>query len=142
MHESEEIYVIGPLGKIFVDADPVDVNKTLNFRDTKENPEYHEYREVLINDAKAQNVHLISTSRSPNRVLTELSIRLKAKLEVNNSESECFEDEEYSINASIGHTLFPFDDIPDERHSELIEEFPHRHTRKKSFMKNFFYVDC
>ncbi len=90
----------------------------------------------------AKNVFLISTSRNKTRVLSELSIRLKSRLGILETEGECFEDEEHSITTMIGHTLFSFDGLPQQRHDELIEEFPHNHTRKKQFMKNFFFVDC
>ncbi len=141
LNESNEIYVISPLGKIFVDADPKDVNNALNFHDKRENPEYHEYQEVVIDDKKAAEVSLISTSRDQNRVLTELSIRLKTTLGLKDTEDSSEEEEGYIKNAQIKHTLFHFDNLPKERHAEREVEFPHKHTRKKNFMKKFFYVD-
>lgn len=142
---SDEIYVISPLGKIFVRADPTSVNKTLNFKDQKENPEFHEYKETQIDNSKAQKVSLISTSRNRTRILSELSIRLKSRLGISDDtdkQNECYEDNDYAIATMIGHTLFPFDDLPQQKHDELIEEFPHNHTRKKHFMKDFFYVEA
>lgn len=142
---SDEIYVISPLGKIFVRADPAAVNKTLNFKDQKENPEFHEYKETKIDNSKAQKVSLVSTSRDRSRILSELSIRLKSRLGISDNtdkENECYEDDDNTIATMIGHTLFLFDGLPPQKHDELIEEFPHNHTRKKNFMKDFFYVDC
>jgi hypothetical protein len=75
-------------------------------------------------------------------VLSELSIRLRAKLEVRDFENECYENDDKIFKTMIGHTLFPFDGLSQQRHDELIEEFPHNHTRKRPFMKEFFYVDC
>lgn len=145
LEESNEIYVISPLGKVFVEADPQEVNVVLNFQNSKENPEYHEYRELNIDNAKAKDVKLVSTSRDQNRVLTELSIRLKSKLGLKESETFGCDDEnedEFKNQTTVKHFLFYFDNLPKERHIELATEFPHSHTRKKKFMKTFFYVNC
>lgn len=142
LDESKEIYVISPLGKIFVEATPDKVNRALNFKDEKDNPEFHEYKETDIDHDKAKNVFLISTSRDNNRVLYQHSIILKTKLNVEDSRIECYDDDEYDIENMICHTLFPFDGLPQQKHDELIEEFPHSHTQKKHFMEEFFKVKC
>ena len=140
--ESNEIYVISPLGKIFANADPVEVNTLLNLDDAKDNDEYHEYKELNINDKKAQDVYIITTSRNQKRILGQLSIRISTILGLRNEPHPMsLECEDVLPDNPIGHKMYYFNELPMERDKELSEEFPHNHTRKNEFMSKFFYVD-
>lgn len=59
----DEIFVVSPLGKLFVGPGPEDLNKILNFGVQFKNPDWQPYKEVHINDTKAKVVSLVTTSR-------------------------------------------------------------------------------
>jgi hypothetical protein len=138
----DELYVVSPLGKLFVGPGPEELNEILNFDVQFKNPDWQPYNEVDINDEKAKTVSLITTSREKNRVLSYLSERLKERLRFNeNILQECLITDMGNNIGVSNHIILPFDELPKHRWEEIEIEFPHPHTRKKRFMEKFF-VQC
>lgn len=132
INNSDEIYVITPLGKIFIGVSLDDINTALGF--IKDSPvlDRQSYGEVVITE-KAASVKLVSTSRPPNCVLSNLSERIKWSLgDVS---------ERLPINGDVSdHILYPFNISSNEWSSQIEIEFPHSYTRRREFMEKFFFV--
>ena len=138
----DEIYVISPLGKLFVGPGPEELNKILNYDVKSQNPDWQPYKEVTISNEKAKTVSLVTTSREKNRILSPLSERLKERLNFKNEIiEECVIPDLKEDNKNHGHIIWPFDDLPKHKWEEIETEFPHSHTRTKAFMEKFF-VQC
>ncbi len=129
---SDETYVVTPLGKIFLKNSLEDVNKALGFEHSKSTQDLKEYREVLIENEKAKTVFMVSTSRFEGRVLSTLSTYVRASLGVDYVGSG-------DINIP-GHVLFPFDKLNANWYFQIEQEFPHAKTRIPEFYKKYFFV--
>lgn len=129
---SDETYVVTPLGKIFVKNALEDVNKALGFEHNKSTQDMQEYSEVQIDNEKAKTVFLVSTCRYEGRVLSTLSTFVQASLGVDYVRSA-------EINAP-GHLLFPFDKLNANWYLQIEQEFPHAKTRIPEFYEKYFFV--
>jgi len=134
---SDEIYVVTPLGKIFVGIPPEAINVALGFSEGHPDPDKQPYVEVKISDEKAEYVNIVTTSRVHGRVLSELSTRVNALLDLNDQIIE-----QFPIASSTDklHIAFPFDMLPEKRYLQIETEFPHPHTRREDFMREFFFA--
>lgn len=112
IHIADEIFVISPLGKIFVSQSNEDVNKALGFDSTSTDPEKSSYDEIQINNELAPRVKLISTTRQPHRLLHRHSNRLEDAFEEgfkNEIDEDLFAKSKIE---ELPHLLFPFDKLP------------------------------
>ena len=134
---SDEIYVVTPLGKIFVDIAPEDVNRALGFSEDHRDPDRHSYREVDVSDEKARHVRIVTTTRVHGRVLSNLSNRVSALLSLNGPAVGQYTT---AYPEQIPHIAFPFDVLPDNWYLQIETEFPHPHTRREDLMHSFFFV--
>jgi hypothetical protein len=139
---ADETFVVAPLGKIFMDVPPKDVNKALGFSEKSNTPEKHPYHEVNIDNQKAESIKLVSTYRPRGHLLSELSTKVRVVLNVDNiTLDRCKQGyQEKPIN-QLNHLVYKFKDLPEEIEDEVEIEFPHENTRDFEFMRNFFYVD-
>lgn len=138
---SDEIYVVAPLGKTFIDIPPGVINKALGFDERHPDPAKKPYHEVNISDEKAAYVKMVSTHRELGRVLSEHSTRVRTLLGVDdielNSILERFHDTQI---VELSHILFPFEKLPNDWYQQIEIEFPHSHTRRDEFTQKFFFV--
>ena len=142
IHNADEIFVISPLGKIFINQSNEDVNTALGFDPTSTDPEKSSYEEVVIDSDLAPRVKLISTIRQPHRILHRHSNRLEDAFE------ERFKieiDEDLFAQSKIEelpNLLFTFNKLPNNHYGELETEFPHYHSRTKRKFLEMFSVDA
>jgi len=140
IHNADEIFVVSPLGKIFVKQSNADVNQALGFDPAAQDPEKNPYDEVSIDDDLARRVKLISTRRRPGRILHRHSNRVEDELEgcfVKRLDEDTFEK---STIEELPHCLVLFDQLPEDEYSQFVVEFPHRHTRAKPEFLEMFCV--
>lgn len=138
---ADEVFVISPLGKVFVNQTNAAVKEALGFSPTSKDLEKASYDELLINNEQASNIRLISTTRSVNRILHRHSNRLEDALDENFKREI---DEDIFANSKIAdlpHLLFPFTKLPGNLFEEFEIEFPHYHTRTKQKLLDMFSVD-
>jgi hypothetical protein len=133
--EADEVYVLAPLGKIFVDVGLEELNSALGFDRKHSDTERQPYSEVFLTEDEAKKVRLVSTSRLDGRVLSHLSQKLQTLLKA--SEGDCYQ---WTADGMIPHWLFEYDRLPQSRHEELAVEFPHAYTRTPDFMEKYFFV--
>lgn len=131
-----ETYVVTPLGKIFTRAPLAEVNAALGFDKNHAARAKQPYEELEINAEKALTMKLVTTSRTANRVLYKLSVRVQSDLGS--------DDREDFVTASaqdVPHLYFPFDEkLPKAWHEEILTEFPHPSTRKPAIRQKYFLV--
>lgn len=132
---SDEVYVMAPLGKIFVGVSIEEINDALGFSALHSDTELHPYSEVLLTAETSRKIKLVSTSRLDHRVLSHLSQKLSALLDARSGDAYRWQGGDL-----IPHWLFEFDKLPQSRHEEIAVEFPHAYTRTVDFMQQFFFV--
>ncbi len=138
---SDEIFVITPLGKVFVEVPSGDVNVALGFDERQAEPDKQPYLEVNITDEKAARVKMISTYRRPGCVLSNHGTRVRALLGVDTLDlSSILKHFHATSVGDLPHLVFPFENIPDDWFLQIETEFPHPHTRNETFMSKFFFV--
>ncbi len=141
IHNADEVFVISPLGKIFVKQSKEEVNDALGFDPSSTDPERSSYNEVTIDNKLAQRVKLVSTTRQPLRILHRHSNSVEDSFDEFRNEI----DEESFVKTTIEelpHLLFPFNKLPNNRYGEFEIEFPHYHSRtKQKFLKMFSVED-
>lgn len=135
---SDEAFVISPLGKIFIEVGPEELNNALRLNEKNRDPDSQPYKEVEIEDDKAPSVKLISTMRYNHNILYRHSTRIadlisNDKLPLNNKEAFISNP----IN-TVPHMLFTFDYKEQSTSMEKEKEFPHSSTRNSEFIKDFF----
>ena len=141
INNADEVFVISPLGKVFVNQTNAAVNEALGFSSPSKDLEKASYDELSITNDQASKVKLISTTRSGNRILQRHSNRLEDAL-ADNFKREI--DEDLFANSKIAdlpHLLFPFTKLPGNSFEEFEIEFPHFHTRTKQKLLDMFSVD-
>lgn len=137
---SDVIYVLCPLGKVFIRKSHEEVNDALAYSDNNEDPDMQPYGELNITSDKAQFVKMVSTSRMERRVLSNHSTAVKAILgEYEIPVTACFDA---SRTEDASHLLFLFDDLPNDWDRQIEMEFPHPHTRNEEFITQYFQVPC
>lgn len=141
LDNSDEVFVISPLGKIIVDASPGELNSVLAFNDNDPDFGKNPYEEVIIQNKKAETVKLVSSTRKPNHVLTTHSDRVEALLGMDVVDlRDILQNFSLSPIEKIGHLLFPFEKSYETWDAEYQAEFPHEHTRTDTFTQKFFHV--
>ena len=135
---SNEIYVVSPLGKVFIGVSNEEANYALGFSEDHSDPDRQPYQEVLIDNEKASSVKLISTSRVVGKVLNQLSSRLSDRLRVGDVNVECIDF--WQKLDTPNHILLPFDRLPENRYLQIETEFPHPYTRDPEFLEKFFFI--
>ncbi|MCI0562347.1 MAG: hypothetical protein MN733_28005 [Nitrososphaera sp.] len=139
---ADEVYVISPLGKIFVDYSNQEVNDALGFRVGATDQEDAPYGEIKIDGARAKTVKLVTTTRPEHAILHRHSNRVEDAL-VPTMRHPQISEENYAI-CEIGelpHLLFPFHKLPTLRIEEFGFEFPHYHTRGNLRLLEMFNVE-
>lgn len=138
---SDEVYVISPLGKIFIGVSPGEVNLALDFDEKRAAPDRQPYHEVRISDEKAPHLKMVTTSRELGCVLSEHSTKVRTVLGVDTlTMGHILHGFHRTPTADLPHLIFPFDKIPNDWQQQIETEFPHPHTRNDHFMQNFFFV--
>ena len=139
---SDEVYVVAPLGKVFIHASNDEVNRVLGFAQDATGQE-KSYREVKILGKKPAVTKLISTYRPPDFLLTTHATRLCALLDIDQNEPFEILREKFRKTKEIHdipHILFKFNELSDNLWLQFITEFPHEHTRHEEFVRRFFGV--
>jgi hypothetical protein len=137
IRNADEVFVISPLGKVFVGQSNANVNRALGFgqaRDVEKEP----YAEATIDDDRAPSVKLLSTCRGPGRILHRHSNRLEDELGA--AVGEDIDPARFATSPinKLPHYLVPFNHLPGYSALEFEVEFPHPHTRtKKEFLDMF-----
>lgn len=137
VNNADEIYVVTPLGKVFLGFSTDQINSALGFAAHHADPDRQPYSEVQINPDKARFTRIISTSRSQGRVLSVLSTKLETLLDTKHTDLGRFESAD---SDSVPHILFPFHQLPDDWYFQRDVEFPHPYTRRDEFMRDYFFV--
>ncbi|MGA2263104.1 MAG: hypothetical protein ABSH28_16935 [Acidobacteriota bacterium] len=143
---ADEIFVVSPLGKIFVDISNKEVNDALGFYASSDNPELEPYQDVEISEELAKRVKLVSTTRAEGHLLHKHSNRLEYALSRDSSSvrKTAGGDEETYASAAIEalpHLLLPFGALPRTKYEEFTVEFPHEHTRTNQRVLEKFQVN-
>lgn len=145
---ADEIFVVSPLGKIFVGHSEDEINAALGFVpgpsglskpvDLEKAP----YSDVRIDNNLAQRVRLVATSRAGDRLLGRHSNRVEDALAPGGSYS--LPSEEQFANTpieSLPHLLFPFGSTAKSEFEERELEFPHYYTRRNPAVLAMFGVE-
>lgn len=157
IRNSDEVYVIAPLGKIFSGHNKSNVLKLLElYSDSYEelDTEKQVYEITTNNRTK---IKLITTFRpdntfllhnSSNNIISEL--KRGETTQQNNNPPYVIEIDDKNINEcktnfehykieNIPHCLFKFKDVSSDGIIQLNEEFPHDYSSKEEFLK-YFYI--
>jgi hypothetical protein len=152
IYNSDEIFVVTPLGKVFCNVDKETLNRALDFIPNPNFTDRHDYDEVDTIDKlhhehrdKGDCIKIVTTSRpKPSMILFALSAHVQQAL--SHSSAITLADEianQQFVDAPVGeasHVVFPFDRLPDDRYKEKDEEFPHKYTQREDFMENYRYI--
>lgn len=139
INNSDEVYVVSPLGKIFFRHPLDEINKALGFTEDDEDLAKRKYHNVKINDDIVSSIKLVTTSRTDGRVLSKHSTKVQAVFgidgETKTDDLKIFQNSKSMER--IPHLFFLFDDLPENLNLQKEIEFPHSHTRRDDFMKLF-----
>lgn len=142
---ADEIFVISPLGKIFVGHTNYEVNTALGFRQGASDPGRLAYDEVeILGNERPKKTKLVSTSRRRRRILYRHSVSVEDALIPSDRIGKPMLDEESFAHSPIDnlpHMLFSFDKLPKDWYSEFEVEFPHYQTRQNSAVLAMFRVE-
>jgi len=130
----DELYVISPLGKLFVGKSFQEVQHGLGMVSRKD------YRDVTIPPDKEKAMKLVSTSRSGGNLLSNHSRAVSTYGKRPDDEIRKRFIAETEIE-KVPSLLFPFADLPENKSDQIPIEFPHEDTRTSPFVKGFFAVD-
>lgn len=135
LSRAHEIYVIAPLGKIFL-ASTAETNKLLGFSASALEHSRQAYDEVNVTHGKTQFIKLVTTLRHS---VTSILLRHSAAVQswLGYSE-ETVPDPTADIQA-IPHICLPFDDhLKGRSFQEQVNiEFPHKHMRDPRILSHF-----
>jgi hypothetical protein len=139
---SDEVYIITPLGKILFQVPLSQVNASLGYdkkaKGRNFDPAKEEYSEVVVNSKCKKNMRFVSTLRpDENYLLSNLSKYIKSQLKLKATPSP--EDFASMDIKNIPHIFFPFSDLPASEEEQRLMEFPHDVTRRTQFMR--FYLN-
>lgn len=140
MEISDEIYVVSPLGKVFVNQNVADINaafkagvRTVDVRS------YRPYGDLDISTDIAAKVRLITTKRADLvRLLFTHSVKIESALTMH----ALVKDSVFATLplASVPHLSFPFSPVgasTDRHFAEFETEFPHEYTRNEEVLRMF-----
>jgi hypothetical protein len=136
---ADEVYVISPLGKIFV-ASEEDVNRAMELEDQSANPEPDDeaYKDVDVTPEKAPHVKLVTTSREAGKLLHDHSVAVRSALGL--LPGGGLPSALAFANAQPGqvpHLVFPFGPNVGGTYEAMRTEFPHPRTRTPAVLKLF-----
>jgi hypothetical protein len=141
VENADEVFVVSPLGKVFVGYSNEDINRALGFTSGHRDLEKASYEEVQIGE-NARRVKLVGTTRAEGRLLHRHSNRTEDALTIGVSERvptiDAFAEAKIE---EVPHLLFPFGTLPHSRVEEFLVEFPHDHTRHSRQILEMFSVD-
>jgi hypothetical protein len=142
VNNADEIYVVSPLGKLFVGISKDEVNTALGFDLPSNEPDRQPYQDIDIGDELARKVKLVSTTRAAGRLLhehsTAVGVSLQAVLKTTGGDADQFA---HTRIEEMRHLFFPFADLPQARYEEFLVEFPHEDTRSNQKVLEKFQVD-
>jgi hypothetical protein len=131
----DELYVISPLGKLFVGKTIAEIND--GFRTVQQ----ASCRDVHISRDKENAVKLVACTRPLGCLLWAHSIKVSNYGKAANEDVKKRFIGEEEI-ARVPSLLFPFDSLPETPSEQIEIEFPHEETRRGSeFMMRFFSVE-
>lgn len=139
---ADEVFVISPLGKLFVGFSKQEVNEALG-QAASVSGARDAYNEVNISPEKGHRVKLISTRRpSKERLLYEHSHSVIHKLFGHQGLPAAFTESDFAKGKmeDLPHLLFPFDDLPAHRQQEFDTEFPHHSPHTGPDLLRMFQV--
>lgn len=142
VENADEIFVISPLGKIFVGNPMEEINAALGFSAASNEMETEEYRELQIDNEQAQRVKLVATTRADGRLLHRHSNRVEDSLGWNFGSLPARDEFAVTSIREAPHLLFPF--APSQPRStveESVIELPHEHTRTNRKVLDMFGID-
>jgi len=145
---ADEIYVVSPLGKIFVGHSEDEINNALGFQaavpgsNRPVDMEKASYSDVRVEGDVALKVRLVATSRADSRLLGRHSNRVEDELSIGGSDLLPSEEQFASVPfESVPHLLFPFSSSARTDFEERELEFPHYYTRMNPRVLKMFSVD-
>jgi hypothetical protein len=135
---SNEVYVLAPLGKIFVRLGEDAVNKELDIR-----TQDLWYKDVGIEHEKAGFVKLVSTVRQDHRLLHRVGVEVETILAPGRTDPSRQEMERLVKldSEQMPSLLFAFDRLPTDRTAETEIEFPHKYTQDAEFIRRRTHPD-
>lgn len=142
--KADEVYVISPLGKIFVDYSNEQINQALGFK-SQTDPGKKPYQEVTIIDTEdvrivSNRIKLVTTNRNENQLLYRHSCRVEDSLTLKPSELTEDAFAEYDIK-NMPHLTFSLLGLPNSRSEQKDIELPHYHTRTNQQVLKMFSID-
>jgi hypothetical protein len=145
---ADEVFVVSPLGKIFVGHSENEINGALGFgteASASGKPvdlEKASYSDVKIDSAHAQKIKLVATARAEGRLLRRHSNRVEDALASGGSDSLPSEEQFASaLIENVPHLLFPYGSKAKSEFEERELEFPHYYTRRNQSVLKMFSVD-
>lgn len=150
IENADEIFVVSPLGKIFVDAKNKAVNEALGFKEGSpdaENAPYIEvktdYQDADTNEevSKAIKIKLVTTTRPEGSLLYRHSNRVEDALGPTKKYPQ-YSVEQFAQTPidALSYMIFPFPKPSDNQYEEFTIEFPHYHTRTSKDLLEMFSV--
>ncbi len=137
IENSDEIYIVTPLGKVFCDVSEKQLNNDLGFSEKDTRSDHKPYSGFHINHTKLKYIKIVTTSRKSGRILHDHFSALKELLSFKEEKMAKF------ARSAVGktpHMIFPFDKLPDVRYQEYEIELPHGYTRNEKFVKTYFHT--
>jgi hypothetical protein len=139
IRNSDEVYLLSPLGKVFANVSTISVNNAWNFRRDDPNPRRRTYEEVHIAPLKSSAIRVVSTFRSPEQVLYRHSALIGALLKA--ADQASWEQSAEKPFSDVPNVLLPFAKFSSERRERQIEiEVPHDYARTDAFMSEFLLI--
>jgi hypothetical protein len=137
----DEVFVIAPLGKIFLKS--VDeLNNKLRYSDSAAESQLRSYEVVGMPEGKATAIKLVSTYRDKiSSVMRNHSQDVREAIGKFAADPERQQQQTSLPIEQVEHLLFKFDDFSDKSPEAQIEiELPHQQTRTPEFEKLFFNI--
>lgn len=134
----DEIYVVSPLGKIIAKASLSNINEAFKLDELNTDPGKQPYYEIAVNK-KANNVKLVTTRRSNNQILCNLSNELNRMNPEGINQNQALTTE-VSLK-KVPNIIFPFNLSELSLEEQIMKEFPHDITQQHEVMKKLFLVD-
>ncbi len=138
---ADEVYVVGPLGKIFLNVETDEINDALHYSSDAKSPNRRAYQEVPLSNAEGKT-KLVTTCRRGRFILQPHSMQLTGALgDPNNITDDV--DARYRQTTRVQdlpHIVIPYERLTSDLAEQVEIEFPHSGTRKKPFLARFFDV--
>lgn len=139
---ADEVFVVSPLGKIFVGQSNDKINDVLGFSASSSDPDKEKYGEVNISDAQARRVKLVTTTRADNRLLHSHGETVRGAVTGLSKQPLLAEiDFARATIENVPHMFFPFGSLPAAKIEEFHVEVPHEHTRRDPRFLEMFGID-